>query len=364
MTDDQLLIKHLKAELKKVYRQNDKLRSRSLLWNEEVIEALKGIRFPKTKRPLIYKPLKKADHCTQVMGYSDIHCALRVLPQDTGGMGGYDMATCKLYSEEVFTEVVRTKLRDYKSHGLSRIFCCVMGDLIENSHIYKGQENHAETTNAVEQMMFLMTECLWPGLKLLAENYDEVMVPWVYGNHGRKGDKGADHLTDNYDYIIGLFTKQAFKDVPNVHIVLSESPELLIGVNDNFNMLVGHGDRFGGGAIPYAKLEQHRLKVHMQYKKEIHCIFSGHTHNPFSMTRDRMIKNGCLCGGTDLSINTLHFPPEASQTHFRVHPTKGVQAVTNIRLEPNYVMIQYEGDHGAYTPTTNGDITRIKGFRL
>jgi hypothetical protein len=126
----------------------------------------------------------------------------------------------------------------------------------------------------------------------------------------------------------------------NISVYISDSPSMVIQ-EGNFISLLNHGDMAKSwNGIPYYGLDRQFRKLHELYNMVINYEFVGHHHTASNLA-DRIIMNGCLPGGSELSINKMGVSSPPSQKIFYFHPEHGINRESNlyladpVKLEPD-----------------------------
>ena len=99
-----------------------------------------------------------------------------------------------------------------------------------------------------------------------------------------------------------------------------------------FKCLLNHGDNvMAWNGIPYYGLDRKFRKGHELYNMVIDYEFVGHFHTASNLA-DKVFINGCLPGGSELSINKMSLNSRPSQKIFYFHPEHGINRESNLYL--------------------------------
>lgn len=247
----------------------------------------------------------------------------------TQGISKYNAEIYKERVEKLAEKVNIFKEQDKTSLGLNKLVIYHLGDQVEGELIFKGQP-HSLDLSGVDQL-FYSVEVESNFLLAMASIFNEVQVFMVPGNHGRAAKKGEGHPRTNFDYIFYRTLQITLKNQPNIQLFVSESPSLLVE-QGKFLFLLNHGDNAKGwNGIPYYGLDRAARRVNDLYGMVINYNLCGHHHTPCNLA-DHIIMNGCLPGGSDLSVNRLLSASRPSQKMFYFHPEFGINRESNLYL--------------------------------
>lgn len=252
-------------------------------------------------------------------------------------------------------KVITFREQDKKSLGLNKLVLYMLGDHITGELIYAGQAYNIDMA-AVDQLFFCLQEYV-NTILALASVFPEIEIFMVIGNHGRMGKKGENHPRSNLDYILYRSIQNALERQPNVRVFVSESPTMIVQ-NGNYNFALNHNDNVRGyQGIPYYGLERKARRLSDLYGIQIHYKLGGHFHTPANLN-DETILNGCLPGGSDLSINKMNVATRPSQKVFYFDPEHGINRESNLYLADPVKLTPDE--NGIYTAYTTLDLVEDK----
>jgi len=250
---------------------------------------------------------------------------------DSRSVQGLSVYNATLYDERVkrWTEKVALfREQDRRSLGLNKLVLNWLGDQVEGESIYPGQAFYLDLH--LTEQLFHSVEVETSSILTLAAEFPRVEIYCVSGNHGRIGKKG-DHSGVNFDYLFYRALKSALSRQENVKMYIAESPSMLVRHGD-FHFLLNHGDNARGwNGIPYYGLERMFRRMHDLFGVRIDVELIGHHHQASNLS-DRMIINGCLPGGSELSINRMGVSSRPSQKIYYFHPEHGINRETNLYL--------------------------------
>lgn len=268
---------------------------------------------------------------------------------DAAWTQGISRYNAEIYEDRIDTlleKAILFKRQDEASLGLNKLVIHHLGDQVEGEGIFRGQA-FAIDLCGVDQL-FRSVEVEGRFLLTLAGVFEEIEVYCVPGNHGRPGGKGDNHPRTNFDYMFYKILALSLRDQPNIKFFISESPSMLVEFG-KFLFLLNHGDvAKGWGGIPYYGLDRMANRVTQLYGKIIHYNLCGHHHTPCNLA-DKVLMNGCIPGGSDLSVNRLLAASRPSQKCFYFDPEHGINRESNLYLdEPVALKPDHNGIYTAY----------------
>jgi hypothetical protein len=274
---------------------------------------------------------------------SDAHVGEYTDPITVQGLAEYNS---DIYAERVsrWTEkVIIFKQQDKKSLGLNKFVCNYLGDMVTGESIYPGQAFHLDL-NLTDQL-FRAVEIESNALLQLAQVFPEIEIMAVVGNHGRVGKKG-DHSEFSVDYIFYRTLQMVLSKQENIKMFVSESPSMLVK-HGEYTFLLNHGSNAKSwNGIPYYGIERMFRRMHDLYGIRVNVELMGHVHQSANLS-DRVIVNGSLPGGSDLSINRMGLSNTPSQKIFYFDKYKGVNRESNLYLADSVNLT--EDAQGIYT---------------
>jgi hypothetical protein len=273
--------------------------------------------------------------------WSDWHWGETVSLDETGGLNAFDYGTALARVDRLVNSTV-SLLRNYGglSPSYPGIYVCLGGDLLSG-----GIHDELVETNwspAVGQA-FEVHSVIAGALLRLAEEFGDVYVPCVVGNHGRNAKKPRAKLRirENSEYYLYKALERHFADDPRFHFTVAEQTDVLFEVYDH-RFLLTHGDALGTkggdgiigaigpiqrGAVKIGTAERHA-------QRSFDTMVIGHWHS--AQPRGDLfptIVNGTLKGYDEYARTFLRAPPSRpSQQLWLVSPKHGIGAQWSITL--------------------------------
>jgi len=344
--------KCLHQQIDRYRKQAERARDMGQVIYDACVANLAGLRIVPAKIP---QRVRTADELEFHLLRSDAQVGQETDAAWTQGVAKYN---AEIYEDRINTlidKITVFKRQDEASLGLNKLVIDHLGDQVEGEGIFKGQAFELDLCG-VDQL-FRSVEVEGRFLVTMAGLFESVEVFCVPGNHGRPGGKGENHPRTNFDYIFYRVLALALRDQANIRFYISESPSMIVQ-NGRFRFLLNHGDNAKGwGGIPYYGLDRMSKRVDQLFGMIIDYNLCGHHHTPCNIA-DKIIMNGCIPGGSDLSVNRLAAATRPSQKCFYFHPMNGINRESNLYLA-DPVNLGADGN-GIYTSYTGGRISEIE----
>ena len=262
---------------------------------------------------------------------SDAHVGEYLIPSSVQNLSSYNAEIYKKRVQRWTEKMILFREQDKNSLGLNKLIIHHLGDQVTGESIYKGQAFYIDL-NLADQL-FLSVEIETNAILALAQVYPKIELYGVVGNHGRPGAYGANHRKTNFDYLFYRSLKQALINQKNVKVFVSESPSMVVQ-HGNFIFLLNHGDAAKGWmGIPFYGLERMFRRLPNLYNMIVHYELVGHHHQPANIGDSKVLLNGSLVGGSELSINRMGLTNLPSQKLFYFDKRHGLNRETNLHLE-------------------------------
>lgn len=264
-------------------------------------------------------------HATPWLLLSDLHLDEVVRPAEIGGVNAYNRAIAERRLHETARKFVKV-CRDYWT-GLTYDGCVVAlgGD------IFSG-DIHEELSQTNEDTMLASLDYwidqLAAVIAMIADEFGNVHVPVVIGNHGRTTRKPRAKLRarDNFDWFLGRALQRIFKDDARITFDVSESADCSIPSYGHTVMLT-HGDQARGGSgiggiwPPIMRLDARKRARYNAVNQGYDLLIMGHWHQ--LVYGPNFIVNGSLKGYDEYAhLNSFGFEP-AQQAAWLMTPEHG-----------------------------------------
>jgi hypothetical protein len=241
-----------------------------------------------------------------------------------GSQDFYDMDVCAKRVRYVVDRVRRITAIQRKDHPVPGCQILFGGDMVEGVAIFPGNAYEVDSTT-YEQMMAasgLMAEVV---LTLL-QDFDEVRVASVHGNHGRFGRRGDYPREDNADHIAYALARAQLAGQDR--LTWAENLHWFERVDiGNWTGVLAHGDQIKGwSGTPLAGLLRRGSAWSTSMGFEWSDLFVGHYHQRAILT----LGNGAAVRMVASSESGNEYAAELGargrpmQALVYVHPEKGV----------------------------------------
>lgn len=328
------------ASIGKLRRKVDNLKSEVAILKDENRELAEELEQSKIYRELFSKLedysveppdwLRKERKGNQKLSMpsailSDLHLDEVVFPEQIGYVNAYNREIA-LERLRLFFENVVELSSDYIT-GL-RYEGFVLNMLGDTFSGFIHEELARTNADTMFGSLLFWIDPVMAGLKMLADAFGKVYVPFVPGNHGRMSRKpqSKNRAADNLDSLFGKLL-QKFNTDPRIIIHVSESADYYYQIYKT-RFGATHGDQFRGGSgiaglMSPLMLGDHRKRSRQQAVQQPYdVLLMGHWHQLLFL--GKMIINGSLKGYDEYAFtsNFAFEPPQ--QAFFVTDPDYGV----------------------------------------
>lgn len=271
---------------------------------------------------------------------SDWHWAERVRFREIGGSNEYNLAIAHRRAMQVFTGAI-----DLLSHHMVRpeypgIVVPFGGDMVDwlLGHVHAAEENANEVV--IRESLRDIAGVLVGGLLRLADEYGNVFVPIVPGNHGRLSRKMPNKQTagTNLDAILGDKLADRLGGDKRFTFAVSYGSDLRYRIY-GVRFLLTHGWQFKGGdsiigaAGPLIRGDRKYRNRNAAIGHPYDVLLVAHFHHHMLLPGP-IIANGSLKGYDEFAYNS-GFPFQAPiQALFVTHPLRGVTCHWPVQADP------------------------------
>lgn len=308
-----------------------------------------------TKMPDMNVP--DAAPTTAMVDLSDWHIGSAWNNADTGfGDASTDILTERV---DLLTRKVVTLSRLQKRISpIPRLCINFLGDIAENAGMHYSSGVHVDrctirqVSSAINASENMLTEFL--------SEFDDVIVNCVFGNHGRIGAKGEQHILDNWDVLIYTFLAGRFIDEPRIKFNISTTPYMAYILDDQPDWVhcITHGDGMPAPfSLPLYSITRAEANISKLLDRSINYSHFAHWHNMAQMdkTFGAIFINGSLVGTSPHGIS-LRLAGQAKQLFLGFNAEYGqtfeypIYLQSHKRAEPD--------EHGILTPYVT-DISQL-----
>lgn len=258
---------------------------------------------------------------------SDWHWDEVVDANQIEGLNTYNRTVAHARADKLFHNTLDLTLNHMGGTKYEGMVFGLGGDMLSgNIHEELRRSNAAPILDSVLDL----ARKLESGIRLFADEFEDIYIPCVVGNHGRLDRKpqAKDKVRDNYDWLLYQVLKGFCGDLENVYFEISEAADIEWQIYDTRYRLT-HGDQIGsagglGGIWPSANKTDMRKRQRniMAGRKGYDYLLMGHWHR-YAIAENKVI-NGSL-KGYDEWVYSMNFdwePPQ--QALWLTHPQHGM----------------------------------------
>ncbi|NHR07630.1 hypothetical protein HA052_20795 [Chromobacterium haemolyticum] len=257
---------------------------------------------------------------------SDWHWAEVVDPQQINGVNEYNLAIAHRRARRMIEKTVML-LRDcFAGAQYPGIVFALGGDMVSGDiHDELAVSNEVDIMPCVIDLIGVLAWCI----RALADEFGQVFVPCVSGNHGRNTPKirakGRNHTS--FDWLAYCMLAREFANDPRVHFLIPDGPDAYYRVYGT-RYLLTHGDQFRGGdgmigALgPIIRGDHKKRSRAGQVDMAYDVLLLGHWHQLIQL--QRLIVNGSLKGYDEYAYSNNFGFERARQALWITHPEHGI----------------------------------------
>ncbi len=291
---------------------------------ERQVDLLANLKAGSVKPPSWLRPKKKAKETGIVCAVlSDTHFDEVVSPNEIQGRNAYNREIAVQRLRKFFEKIVLLS-NDYLT-GLDYSGCV----LFLGGDIFSGDIHHELTETNEDTMLgstLFWVEQLSAGIGMLADEFGNVHIPCVVGNHGRRTRKPRAKLRarDNFDWFLAKTLESQWRTDDRITFQIPDSTDAFVEIHDSTYLLT-HGDQAsGGGGIGGIWPPIMRLVARKRNNADFTCMVLGHWHQLVMAPTSGFILNGSLKGYDEFAA-VMNFPYEPPQQALWINvPEKGI----------------------------------------
>ena len=295
---------------------------------EYIKKAIIKLNDSKVKVPgwTVKKPKKHTSAGIPTLFASDWHWGEIVDPNQINGVNEYNIAIAQDRAK-VMVEKAIDLLKNHVAHSnYPGIVFVLGGDMVSGDiHEELMATNEMEIMPTVIDLFGVLTWCV----NTLADEFGQVFVPCVSGNHGRNTHKmrAKGRNFTSFDWLLYQFLAKRFENDDRVTFHIPDGSDAYYAVYGH-KYLLTHGDQFRGGdgvigALgPIIRGDHRKRSRNAQIDMEYDTMLLGHWHQLIQL--ERLIVNGSLKGYDEYAYaNNFGFEPPR-QALWLTHPEHGI----------------------------------------
>lgn len=257
---------------------------------------------------------------------SDWHWAEVVDPSQINGVNAYNLEIAHRRARRLIEKTVMLLRQCFAGAEYPGIVFALGGDMVSGDiHDELAVSNEVDIMPCVLDLVGVLAWCI----RTLADEFGQVFVPCVSGNHGRNTQKirakGRNHTS--FDWLTYCILAREFADDKRVHFLIPDGPDAYYRVYGT-RYLLTHGDQFRGGdgmigALgPIIRGDHKKRSRAGQVDMAYDVLLLGHWHQLIQL--QRLIVNGSLKGYDEYAYSNNFGFERARQALWITHPHHGI----------------------------------------
>lgn len=261
-----------------------------------------------------------------VMMWSDWHWGEVVDPSQIGGVNEFDMTIARQRAKRLVENTIDLLKNHMVCPDYPGVVINLGGDFVSgNIHDELAATNEEQIMPVILDLYGVLIECL----TIMADEFGNVFVPCVTGNHGRDTHKiyNKGRNFTNFDWLLYCFLSKHFEKDNRVRFLIPNGPDALYSVYGH-RYLLTHGDQFRGGdgvigALgPIIRGDHRKRSRNGQINMAYDTMILGHWHQLIQL--QRLIVNGSLKGYDEYAYANSFGYEVARQALWITHPNHGI----------------------------------------
>jgi hypothetical protein len=295
---------------------------------EYIKKKIIKLRDGKTTIPnwLIKKSEKKKFAGVPTLFASDWHWGEIVDPNQINGVNEYNMTIAQNRARTMVQKAIDLLQNYVANANYPGIVFVLGGDMVSGDiHEELMATNEKEIMPTVLDLFGVLSWCI----HTLANEFGNVFVPCVSGNHGRNTHKirNKGRNFTSFDWLLYQFLAKRFENDPRITFHIPDGPDAYYSIFGH-KYLLTHGDQFRGGdgvigALgPIVRGDHRKRSRNAQIDMGYETMLLGHWHQLIQL--ERLIVNGSLKGYDEYAYsNNFGFEPPR-QAMWITHPEHGI----------------------------------------
>lgn len=266
---------------------------------------------------------------------SDWHWGEVVDPLQIGGSNAFDMTIAHRRAKAMINNAVDLLKNHMVNPRYDGIVFAIGGDQMSGDiHEELSQTNAQPVMPCLLDLLGVMVWCI----ETLADEFGNVFVPCVTGNHTRTSQKprakGRNHTS--FDWLLYQLLDRHFANDERVTFLIPDGPDALYKIY-NHRYLLAHGDAFRGGdgqvgALgPIIRGDLRKRRRNGAIGQGYDTLMLGHWHQLIQM--QTLIVNGSLKGYDEYAYAGNFGFEEPKQALWITHPTRGITFQMPVQMD-------------------------------
>lgn len=287
---------------------------------------------------VVRDPLTSSHSGTPTLFASDWHWGEVVSPSQINGVNEYSMPIARARARRLI-EITTALLKQHMVHpDYPGIVFALGGDMVSGDiHEELSETNDAPIMPALIDLFGVLIWCV----SSLADEFGQVFVPCVTGNHGRntKKPRAKGRNFTNFDWLLYNLLSKHFEHDGRVKFLIPDGSDAHWTLHGHRYCLT-HGDQFRGGdgmigpLGPITRGDHKKRSRNMQIDLGYDTLLMGHWHQLMMLAR--FIVNGSLKGYDEYAASNNFGFEIPQQALWLTHPEKGITFSMPVHLvDPN-----------------------------
>jgi hypothetical protein len=268
---------------------------------------------------------------------SDWHWGEIVDPNQINGVNEYNLTIAQNRARHMIEKAIDLLQNYVANANYPGIVFVLGGDMVSGDiHEELMATNEKEIMPTVLDLFGVLCWCI----DTLANEFGQVFVPCVSGNHGRNTHKirAKGRNFTSFDWLLYQFLSKRFENDSRVTFHIPDGPDAYYSIFGH-KYLLTHGDQFRGGdgvvgALgPIVRGDHRKRSRNSQIDMSYDTMLLGHWHQLIQL--ERLIVNGSLKGYDEYAYaNNFGFEPPR-QAMWITHPEHGITFSIPVYVEKN-----------------------------
>lgn len=319
---------------------------------ESLIDTIKDYKFNYSRPAFKNNDTDTESSPVSVIQFSDLH--LNEVVRGLEGINEFNLEiACKRLKKHVSLSI-----SEINAHKASKCILALTGDLVKNiQHLSEISENSMARSATTIIACDIMSQIIRDILEH-CPTITQVYVSSVCGNESRMLEHIHDSnflAVENFDYMIHKILEVMWSDSEHVTIIPINNPyESLLHINENFNMLMVHGNMHSNIART-ASCEKQVESLCAKYAKMgtgVDYVIFGHIHQAY--VSDNFARSGGLPGTDQYALRRLNLHGRASQNHYIVYQDGSIDGIKHDLQFVDHIKNEYTF-HSFYDTIAQGN---------
>ena len=223
-----------------------------------------------------------------------------------------------------------------KLYPIRKLHIVITGDNVQGENPFQGSTVGSVSMGARDQVSKIAFPAMVKLIASLAQEFEEIIVECVAGNHGANKIMSATNKEDLrlYDMLKVYFAPHA-----SIKINIHETPSAIVYIN-GFKSFIFHGDYIKSNqSVPLVAIKRKLTDWYIQYDR-FQYAFGGHFHKRLTDeigSRLEYFMCGTLVSDDDWAINTIGISSNPSQGLYGIHPKRGITWRYSLQVDKNFL---------------------------